>query len=166
MTTNAFIWRLEGSDGKGPYNTTLPDGRQIYWEMPRRLIEGLNHPTPREDGIKSPDGWGFNGSDWHFGFCELSQAREWWDNPSDEPLLKSAGVHLVAYDRAAVRERLEGGHQVAFVTPAKPVARLAVCVLWAFDDATITQLAADVVASAQHRLDHIDRPPNRLPEFA
>ncbi len=163
MTTNAFIWRLEGRDGRGPYNTTRPDGSEIYWDLPRALIDGHAHPTPGQDGIVAPDGWGFNGSEWRFGFCELPQARAWWNDPAVESLLKSAGVHLVAYNRADIRERLEGGHQVAFITHAEPVARLAACVLWAFDDATITALA-EGAAAEYRKLAHADRPPNRLPE--
>jgi len=160
MTDKAFIWRLEGRNGWGPYNlrgSIIRESIGDYYSWSR-------NPAPWDDGIEVPR-FSFDEEGWRFGFCELAEARAWWNEPRDAPLFDRAGVHLVAYDRRTIRQRALGGHQVAFITPAEPVARLAVCVLWALDDATITSLAERSARDSQ-RLAHMERPPNRLPQFA
>lgn len=143
MPASDYIWRLEGPTGTGPYNqftsraqflTVAQAGVGDYWSHEKQ-------PVPPYDGMGLHD-LTLAGTP-IFGFCELAQARSWWSEPADGPLFERHGIDLVAYLRADVEDREIGGHQVAFVTHAKPVARLPLHRLWTDDDET---LAASVDA--------------------
>lgn len=113
------IYRVESSDGTGPY-ATATYARPRYWAKAYDVDQEMcpsywcidgdfdRHPSPEEDGMGVPS------EDHHFGFETPEALREWfYIKENDAFLLDMQGMQVVVYE-VPIQQVVKGYNQLMF----------------------------------------------------
>lgn len=107
------VYRVEGSEGEGPYVVD-----PVSWCTTPRLFERRHRsskaPSPDRDGALLPTETKLQGEwvDLHFGFRTLKQLRSWF-TPAARRNLSERGYVLSVYEASDEYVHL-GNHQLVF----------------------------------------------------
>ena len=104
----ALVWRLEGSDGLGPYRTGSWDNVPNQDACSLSIYYGSSNPSPCEEGLGRIE------NNDRFGFASLSCARNWWFSPEDLEAWARYGFVLVAYRQSDCLNIRRGPRQCVF----------------------------------------------------
>lgn len=110
-----LVYRIEGPDGKGPWNSDYAPTYPNEWGKPYGAGSSSVHPSPMFDAPLT-DWWlelqrhGYHKA-YSFGFSSLGQLRRWFHNTSWLQDLHHAGFTIRVYDATDARH---GDRQTVF----------------------------------------------------
>tara|TARA_Y100001936_G_C15834675_1_gene538660 strand:- start:346 stop:792 length:447 start_codon:yes stop_codon:yes gene_type:complete len=122
-----FIWRVQNSEGNGPYNGHGNVGGIILRNPTHKRLTNLKKvPVPfKDEGLKQAfnfiDGNNVYNStlirDWRCGFQTIRKYHAWFSNDHLRELLDRAGFFLVKYEAPA--DAIRHGSKQSVFLPAK-----------------------------------------------
>lgn len=116
MATDDYIWRIEDTNGGGPYN-----GTRMCYDTVDGTYNGKYHPAPWQDDLN------MNLDRRKFGFADIPQARMWFHSAHDlRHWERTYDAKLVIYDRGSAGCLEFGKRQLVFHPGGPPPLKLPV----------------------------------------